>query len=180
MDRAKLLHAAMVNGHPVRFYKTPHDEGQYPWHDHEALLTAIGFDPDDSAPIIADTIQAAPSLIVRVICPATTRQVVIADNMLANTLFSTAPIGMPFISSGFGEYRDALAEAVGLLTGALRDPEDRATWLTNAWLHDQGKQQMPPELEHELRQMARVTGRTLFDPGSNKDGSPAGTRSTIH
>ncbi|NVN09742.1 hypothetical protein [Nguyenibacter vanlangensis] len=179
MDRATLLHVAMVNSHPVRFYKAPRDDSQYPWHDHEALLVAGGFNLNNGAQVIPDSIWKEPHLIMRVICPATGRPVAIADNRLAREFFNSAPLGMPLISRGFGEYRDALAEAVGLLIGAMRDPEDRSVWLSNAWLRDQGEQPMPPTMETELRKMTRATGRTLFDPGDG-NGLPAGTRSAIH
>ncbi|GBQ19431.1 hypothetical protein AA12717_0245 [Gluconacetobacter sacchari DSM 12717] len=175
-----LLHTGLVNGQPVRFYQAPHGGASYPWHAHDDLLAAMQFPNDGGWKRITDMPSDAAPLAVWSIDPGAPGPVVICDNRLAREFFSAAPLGAPLVSSGFGEYRDALAEAVGLLTADMRDPEDRATWLTNAWLRDQGEQPMPPIMETELRKMTRATGRTIFDPGSGNGGPPASVRSTIH
>lgn len=160
-----------INGYPVRFFETPKDEAQFPWHAHSDLLTAVGFPAEYHADILMVVARDFPEYVARL--HTDEGPVLICDNVVAKTCF-TGPPAMFGVSrdASLASYFSALSRATTSITRYMGDPIGRATWLHNALRHDMRLPQMTLEEEREYRDI--IAGEhDPWRPGGTCFGLPA-------
>ena len=133
------IHAAIINGMTVRFFRGPADGPDMPWHAHEELLAALALPRD-----LRRSLKTARLRSWKDVChtvEADGEPVLIAPHFVAQGLICMAKEVGKGITTTLEvvdrDYACAGVAALNALTAHIPAAKDRATWAMQAF-HNQG------------------------------------------